>query len=244
MGFFSKLFTAFRGAATEAGEAIVDTQALRILDQEVRDSKRSLDAAKENLAKVIAQQMGVEREVKRLKKTLEEYEGYALQALDKGDEALATELAEKVAEIENELEVQQSVLDSYKNNVSTLKQTVRKTETSIKAMEREINVVKTSAKVQEANEAISTRFSGTDSSLKTATASLERIKKRQQEKSDQMTAAMNMHKEELGDNLQDKLRDAGIVNANSSTNSVLERLKAKRKPAAKAEESTTPPPSA
>jgi phage shock protein A len=61
MGFFSKLFTAFRGAANETGDAIIDTQALRILDQEIRDSKVHLDAAKENLAKVMAEQMGVER---------------------------------------------------------------------------------------------------------------------------------------------------------------------------------------
>ena len=41
MGFFSKLLTAFRGATTEAGNAILDTQAIRILEQELRDAKKT-----------------------------------------------------------------------------------------------------------------------------------------------------------------------------------------------------------
>ena len=66
MSIMNKLFTAVRGAFTEAGEAAVDSQAMRILDQEMKDAKKHLDEAKENLAKVMAEQMGVEREVKRV----------------------------------------------------------------------------------------------------------------------------------------------------------------------------------
>jgi len=150
MNFFRKLFTALRGTATEAGEAIIDTQAMRILEQEMRDAKKHLDEAKENLAKVIAEQMGVEREIKRLTKSIEEYEGYAIQALDKGDNKLAEEIAEKIADLENELNAQQSVLESYNSSISTLKQHIRETERNIKSMEREISVVKTTESVQKA----------------------------------------------------------------------------------------------
>lgn len=59
MGLFTKLFTALRGAGTEVGEAIVDSQAMRIMDQEMRDARGHLDEAKENLAKVMAEQIGV-----------------------------------------------------------------------------------------------------------------------------------------------------------------------------------------
>jgi phage shock protein A len=229
MGIFSKLFTAFRGAATEVGEAVVDTQAMRILDQEIRDAKVHLDEAKENLTKVIAEQMGVERTVKKLRKSLAEYEGYAMQALDKGDESLATDLANKIAEIENDLEAQQSVLDGYNTNIATLKQTIRNTERNIKSMEREVSVVKTTQSVQKASEAAAAKFSGTNSSLRSATDSLERIKKKQQKRSDQMAAAVQLQKDESGDDLRGKLQQAGIISENSaSSNSVLARLKAKR----------------
>lgn len=229
MSFLSKLFTAFRGAANDVGETIVDTQAMRILEQEVRDAKKHLDEAKENLAKVIAEQIGIERDIKRLKKSLEEYEGYAIQALDKGDEKLAEEIAEKVADLENELNTQQSVLEDYNSNINTLKQNIRDAERNIKSIEREISVVKTTDSVQKANTAAATKFSGSTSSLRTATDSLERIKKKQQQKADQMKAAMELQQEESGGDLQNKLREASIVQDKASSHSVLERLKAKRR---------------
>jgi len=228
MGVFSKLFTALRGAGNEMGEAVIDTQALRILDQEMRDSKSAMDKAKENLTKVVAEQIGAERSVKKLRQSVAEYEGYAMQALDKGDETLAVEISEKIADLENELEAQSEVLNNYNQNVRTLKQTIRDTERNIKSMEREINVVKTTANVQKANEAVAARFSGTNSSLRSATDSLERIKKKQQVKSDQMKAAMDMQKAEGGTELKDRLRSAGIVKGNAKSASVLERLRAKK----------------
>ena len=42
MAILAKMFTALRGGATEAGEAVVDHQALRILDQEMRDAEKEL----------------------------------------------------------------------------------------------------------------------------------------------------------------------------------------------------------
>lgn len=229
MGVFSKLFTAVRGAFSEAGDAIVDTQSMRILDQELRDAKKHLDDAKENLTKVIAEQMGVEREVTRLRKSVQEYEDYAMKALEKNDEKLAGEIAEKIADLENELEVQQSVLDGYNKNIAGLKQTIRNTERNIKTMEREISVVKTTTSVQKASEAAAAKFSGTTSALRSATDSLDRIKKKQQEKSDQMSAAIKLQQEESGEGLQDKLKSAGIITANASGSTVLERLKAKQR---------------
>jgi phage shock protein A len=228
MGIFSKLFTALKGAGNEMGEAVIDTQALRILDQEMRDAKEELDKAKENLTKVVAEQIGAEREVKRLQKALAEYEDYAMQALNKGDEALAGEIAEKIADLENELEAQTGVLNTYNDNVRTLKQTIRETDRNIKSMEREVNVVKTTTSVQKANEAVAARFSGTHSSLRSATDSLERIKEKQQKKADQMKAAMDMQRTEGSSGLHDRLREAGIVKGNAKSSSVLERLRAKQ----------------
>jgi phage shock protein A len=219
MNFFKKLFTAFRGITSSAGEAIIDTQAIRILEQEVRDAKKHLDEAKENLAKVIAEQMGVEREIKRLTKSIEEYEGYAIQALDKGNDKQAQEIAEKIADFENELKAQQDVLESYNSNITTLKQHIKETEHNIKSIEREINVIKTTESVQKANMA-ATQFSGQTSALRDASESLERIKKKQQLKTDQMKAARELQQQESDANLP--LNDA------VQSHSVLERLKAKQ----------------
>ena len=223
MGFFSKLLTAFRGATTEAGDAILDTQAIRILEQELRDAKKHLDEAK-----VIAEQMGVEREIKRLQKSIEEYENHAVQALDKGENQLAEEIAEKIADWENELNAQQNVLENYNNNISTLKQHIKDTEHHLKSMERELSVVKTTESVQKANAATAPKLSGSTSALRNASDSLERIKKKQQQKVDQTQAARELQQQESEGDLPDKLREKGILPDNVSSQSVLERIKAKR----------------
>lgn len=51
MTVWSKLLSALRGGANEVGEAIVDSQALRILDQEIRDADVELRKSREALAR-------------------------------------------------------------------------------------------------------------------------------------------------------------------------------------------------
>ena len=225
MSIFNKIITAIRGGATEVGEAIVDTQAIRILDQELRDSKKALGDAKTSLTAIMAEKTGVDRKVKELNAKIKEHEGYAIQAMDKGDESLALDVANKIAEFEHELTIQQGILDGYDSKVTTLKKMIRQTERNIQAMDREISVVKTTEKVQKANELASAKFSGSNSALNSATDSLERIKARQQQREDQSAAAMELESEENGDDLQARLKNAGIVDSGSSGSSVLDRLK-------------------
>ena len=54
MSIWAKVATAIRGGVNEAGEAIVDNQALRILDQEIRDADNELINSKEALTSIIA----------------------------------------------------------------------------------------------------------------------------------------------------------------------------------------------
>ena len=225
---WQKLFAAVRGAATEAGEAMVDNQALRILDQEMRDARTQLDKARESLTSVMAEEMSVKRKVNQLQRQIEEHEGYATRALEKGDETLALDVASKIAEFSNELEANEQLLRGYTANVTQLKQTIAETERNIKAMQREVSVVKSTEAVQKANAAVAAKSSGSDSALRSATASLERIKAKQQRRSDRMKAAMELQKESSGADLQERLKAAGIVSGGASANAVLERLKAKK----------------
>ncbi len=225
MGIFNKLLTAVRGGATEVGEAVVDSQAIRILEQEIRDSKKALNDAKTGLTSIMAEKMGVDRKVKDLGEKITEHEAYAMQAMDKGDESLALDIANKIAEFEHELTIQQGIRDGYDSKVASLKKMIRQSERNVQAMDREVSVVKTTAKVQKANDLASAKFSGSNSSLRSATDSLERIKERQQKREDQAAAAMELHADENGDDLQAKLKNAGIVDSGSSGSSILDRLK-------------------
>ncbi|WP_036251839.1 PspA/IM30 family protein [Methylobacter sp. BBA5.1] len=228
MNLLNKLLTALRGAATETGEALVDSQGIRILEQEIRDAKEHLNRARESLTEVIAEQMAVQRKVNGLQTAIAEHEQYANQALAKNNEALALEIAEKIAALSNELDAQAVVLESLDSNIATLKQSIAATERNIQGMDRELTLVKTTESVHKANEAVAARFSGSRSSLRSATESLERIKAKQQKKVDQMQAALAIQQEENGDRLQEKLQDAGIITKKATASAILDRLKAKR----------------
>ncbi len=225
MSLFKKLFTAVRGGATEVGESIVDSQAIRILEQEIRDSKKALNDAKTGLTSIMAEKMSVDRKVKELHEKIKEHETYAVQAMDKGDESLALDVANKIAEFEHELAIQQGIHEGYATKVTSLKKMIRQSERNIQAMDREVSVVKTTAKVQQANDLASAKFSGSDSSLRSATDSLERIKARQQKREDQASAALDLEAEGGDNDLQARLKNAGIVDSASSGSSVLDRLK-------------------
>ena len=76
MSIFRKLITAVRGGATEVGEAIIDTQAFRILEQEIRDAKRALTQSKQSLTNVVAQKIAIERTLKTTTDSISEHESY------------------------------------------------------------------------------------------------------------------------------------------------------------------------
>ena len=228
MAILAKVFTAMRGAASEAGEAVVDHQALRILDQEMRDADKELTEAKSQLTDVMAQKRGVEREVEKLRGQISEHEDYAMKALDKGDEALAGDVAERIAEFEEELNLQQQAASQYDAGVNQLKRSIKATERNIAAMRRQVSMIKATERVQKASAVANARFSGSNTAISSATESLERIKKRQQHRADRMEAASQLAADTEGADLDKRLRDVGIVSAGKSGSDVLERIRAKR----------------
>jgi phage shock protein A len=229
MSIFKKIMTAIRGGASEAGEAIIDANATRIFEQEIRDAENHLTKAKRNLTGVMAEQMAASRNVDRLKREITEHEGYVAQALDKGDETLALAVAEKIATLESDLVDQQQAFDSFEGSANRLKDLVKKSERQVTEHKRQLSMVKTTDSVQKATSAITDSFLSSNSKLLSAKDSLERIKAKQQKFDDQMKAAEVLESESGDGALEAQLKAAGIGAQNNSANSVLERLKAKQK---------------
>ena len=166
MSIWAKVATAVRGGVSEAGEAIVDNQALRILDQEIRDADDELVKSKEALTGIIAKRKLADKKVESLKSSLSEYEGYAMQALEKGDEGLATEIAEKIAGLETELLGEESLATSFADSESQLRKTVAQTEANLKRLTQQVDIVKATEIVQKSQAAVAARHSGTGSSMR------------------------------------------------------------------------------
>ncbi len=228
MNIWSKMITALRGGVHEAGEAIVDSQALRILDQEIRDASEELKHSKESLVAIIAHQKVSEEKVKTLKDSVKEYEGYALQALNKNDEALAREVAQKVADFETQMDAEQAAMEGYSANAAKLKSAIKQAEANLKRLKQQVDTVKATESVQRAQETVAARYAGSNSKLRTATESLERIKEKQQMTAAKLNAASELETETAEQSLQEKLEKAGIAPAGKSADDVLARLKKKK----------------
>ncbi len=228
MSLLKKIFTAMRGGAREAGEAIVDANSIRILEQEVNDAETHISKAKQDLTTVMAKEMQANREIERLQQQISEYETYTMDALNKGNEALATEIAEKIAALEPELQLQQETKNSFSVHADRLKQLVKKTERQLAEHKRQLVMVKTTDSVQKATSAISDNFSNSNSKMMSATESLERIKRKQKDFDDKLKAAEVLDAENADFSLDEKMRKAGIGPQTTTASNVLERIKAKK----------------
>jgi phage shock protein A len=228
LSIWAKVATAVRGGVSEAGEAIADNQALRILDQEIRDADNGLRKSKEALTGIIAKRKLADKKVESLKSSLTEYEGYAMQALDKGDEELANEIAGKIAGLETELMAEEGVAKSFAGSESQLRKAVAHTAANLKRLKQQVDTAKATETVQKAQAAVAARYSGTGSSMRSALDSLERLKNKQAERAAKFEAASELAESTEEVSLDDKLKAAGIVGGGASGGDVLARLKAKR----------------
>jgi len=228
MSIWAKVATAVRGGVNEAGEAFIDNQALRILDQEIRDADSELSKSKGALTGIIAKRKLADKKVASLKSSLTEYEGYVMQALDKSDEELANEIAAKIAGLETELMGEEGLAKSFVSSESQLRKAVAHTEASLKRLKQQVDTVKATETVQKAQASVAARHSGAGSSMRSALDSLERLKDKQAERAAKFEAASELAESTEEVSLDDKLKAAGIVGGGASGGDVLARLKAKR----------------
>jgi len=226
MNILKKLMTAIRGGAREAGEAIIDANALRILEQEIVDAKNNLKKGRVSLTEVMAKEMQTKRQVSTIQNNIAEHEGFVKEALAKSNETLALEIAEKISEYEPSLNDQQTILADFTNHIQTLKSQIKKAEKTIAENERQLLMVKTTESVQKATMSVTDNIAANNSTMSSARESLERIKKKQQDRADKIAAGETLQAE-LSDDLAIKMQASGIGPQASSAESILERLKQK-----------------
>ena len=227
MNIWSKLLTALRGGANEVGESLVDGQALRILDQEIRDADLELRRSKEALAEIMAKHKLAEDRLAGSRDKVAEYEAYAMKALQGGDEPLAREVAAKIALLEGSRDGDEHQVRQFAASIVDLRKAIAQAEGNIRRLKQQVDTVKATESVQRAQATVAHRYAGSQSRMQTAVESLERIKLKQAERGARMDAAAELAKDEGQDALDTKLREAGFIADAVSADSVLERLKQK-----------------
>ena len=226
MSIFTKLITLFRGTAHEAGAAVVDANALKILDQEIRDADNALGRARDDLSTLVARRRMIEKELQNLSDQASRYESSARAALAKGDEALAMEVAQRISELETDVTAKTPQLAEMKSAEERMHKTIAATQQRVETLRREIDVVKVNDSVQRAQAAVASQGAGASARLGSAADSLKRIKERQMIADEKFKAAGELEDRRTGADLDAKLQAAGILPGHSSASDVLARLKA------------------
>ncbi len=226
MSIFTKLITLFRGTAHEAGAAVVDANALKILDQEIRDADNALGRARDDLSTLVARRRMIEKELQNLSDQAGRYESSARAALAKGDEALAMEVAQRISELETDVTAKTPQLAEMKSAEERMHKTIATTQQRVETLRREIDVVKVNDSVQRAQAAVASQGAGASARLGSAADSLKRIKERQMIADEKFKAAGELEDRRTGADLDAKLQAAGILPGHSSASDVLARLRA------------------
>ena len=222
MAIWSKLFTLGRASANEAAGAVVDANALRILDQEIRDADRAQGKARDDLAGLVARRRILENEVESYRAQAAKYESSARIAMDKGDMDLARQVAQRVADLERDISMKAPQVADMRAAEDEIHKAVAATDRKIEQLRREVEVVKVNESVQKAQATVAA--GGAGSSLGSAADSLARIRERQMIRGEKIRAAGELEDRRTGADLDEKLRLAGILPGQSSADDVLARL--------------------
>jgi phage shock protein A len=224
MSVWGKLFTAMRGGVNEAAESVADSQAMRILDQELREADAALRKARGDLAGMMATAKRIEKRIEDTRAKEERDIANARAAMEAGREDLARGLAERVSTARAELQRDEADLAGMQQQQQVMLRTVRETEQRIATMKREVESVKATDSLQRAQKAIASSHAGVNSRLGSAVDSLERIRERQARMADRLEAGEEMAALESGADLDRQLLEAGIGGRTRSTDEILAEI--------------------
>lgn len=207
MSILKKIFTAIVGGTTEVGQAIVDNQAIRILDQEIRDVETYIRDAGQQLQQIAAKCELAGRRVASFDAEIEKYTNAARQHAESNRE-LALEAAQRVAELQQEKASEAEQYAAFKQSEDTLKADIQGAKASLKQLKQRVDKAKATEAVQKAQVAASSTFQGGSNKMRTALDSLERLEQRQQQRGAELNASKRLADEDSGASLDARLAQA------------------------------------
>lgn len=179
-----KLVTALRGAGHEAGQRAVDSQAFRILEQELRDAERAVADAKRDLVEVIAQELAERRRRDNLDRQLAEWEAHVRAALGRDDAARARRGAERIAVLERQRAGSDEHLSRLAGYAMRIRDASEEQTCRIAELKGELALVRSTEATQRAEGRARAGAMRGNTGLAAAEITLSRIRELQQQRED------------------------------------------------------------
>jgi phage shock protein A len=225
MSIIQKFVTLIRGTGTEIGQAVVDRNAITIVEQELRDADGALVAARNALVTQKAQRRVLSDKVDAKKARLKDLESHMPQLVKGTDEKLALDTATRISEIENEIAGDAVVLTAMDKTIEDLTRSIQAGDKAIEALKRRKDALKATEQVQRAQVSVSAVASGSSAKLRTAMDSLDRMDERQKLRAAELEAASDTASASSDGGLDARLRAAGVIPGDTAASDVLARYK-------------------
>lgn len=229
MNIWSKVITALQLGAYADSDSLIDSHAMRILEQERKNTEHSLEQLNHSLEQFTRKKIHAGQQLIQTQADINQYESYAKQALSQKNDTLARDIANKIADLEQtQAKLKLTIADSQSQK-DQLRTAIDLTEQNLLRIHQQIEVVRASENVHKAQEVILNRNAKPNSSqskmangkIPTAMDALERLKQRQSSHPVNIISAMgasastafpNISPELVKDaQLRQKLIEAGII---------------------------------
>lgn len=178
-GILTKIVKAIREDAKILSEAVIDSGGSRGFEKKITKAKEHLQQAKHEISKEMAQELQSSRKFRTISLNIKEKEKYIADAIAQKDEEAALKLADEMIDLEQDKEAESAILHSHQLHLRHLNRQLEDAERTLKDLERQFGIVKTTERIQHATDIITKNFDTADSKMLSAKRSLERIRKKQ-----------------------------------------------------------------
>ncbi len=218
------LNTLVRGTVAGIEETVFDANAIRLLEQQIREAATALEHARRELACAIAHQSSESRAVAALTTRIAELEASGVAALRDGAEALAGEVATVIAATEDERRERKDAVHRFDADVVRLRQLADEGRRRLTDLRRGLELARTQEALNLAG-ATGRRAIATGA-IREAEATLARIRERHAGSRDIDAALDDLERETEGKGLDERLAKAGYGSRPATRpDSILERMR-------------------
>jgi len=152
-----------RGANARAEEEMQDRYAIELIEQNIRQASNTLKVAKGTLASLIQRQRSEERLIGAVNTRIADMTARATAALEAGNEDLATEAAQAIADMENERVVRQETLDRLDAKVTRMRASIETAQRKLVDLRQGAIAARAVRSEQNAQSRLRTTLTGTSS---------------------------------------------------------------------------------
>ncbi len=207
---FKMLTTLMRGAAAEAEEAVFEANAIRVLEQQLRDAAFALERSKRELAMAMAHRSSEARAVEALQARIGELEASGAAAIAGGREDLATEAATVIAATEDELAERRSAVARFDVDIARLRTLSDDGRRRLGDLRRGLEMARAQEALRRAGANGRRALATGTGALREAEATLLKIRESHAKADDVAAAAADLEESASGKALERRLAEAGF----------------------------------